>query len=205
MALTLLPAFGQDVGMDPYAGHSPQERKRALRAHVRARRRQEVAGRDRAADAAWIAEEGLAAAATAGVDPGGWASVFESLPLEPPTHALVGALLRHGIRVMVPVVLADLDLDWAEVGAGHLRLGREGIRDAGVVFVPALGVDPAGTRLGQGGGSYDRALPRASRNALLVAVVHPWEVLDTELPSDEHDQPVSAVLAAGRRLTSLPA
>ena len=56
-------------------------------------------------------------------------------------------------------------------------LGRDAIAAADLVLVPALAVDVAGRRLGQGGGSYDRALPRAT--APVVAVVFGDEVLDT--------------------------
>jgi 5-formyltetrahydrofolate cyclo-ligase len=59
--------------------------------------------------------------------------------------------------------------------------------------VPALAVDHRGTRLGQGGGWYDRALRFARPGALLLALVHDGEDLDTELPRDPHDVPVSAV------------
>jgi len=31
---------------------------------------------------------------------------------------------------------------------------------------------------------------------MVVAVVHPWEVLDEELPSEPHDRRVHAVMAA---------
>jgi 5-formyltetrahydrofolate cyclo-ligase len=100
---------------------------------------------------------------------------------------------------MVPVTLADWDLDWREVVAdgtapGEL-LGREALGRASVVFVPAHGVDRSGTRIGRGKGCYDRALPRT--DAGVVAVVHPWEVLGAELPHEDHDRAVDAAIAAG--------
>lgn len=191
--------------MSRYAGQPPGEGKRALRARLRAQRRELVSGRDREADAAWIARVGVEAVEGAGVAPGGWVSVYESLPAEPPTHALVAELRARGIRVMVPITLPDRDLDWCEAGRPDLPLGREAIAEAAVVFLPAHGVDRHGTRVGQGGGSYDRAMPRARRGARLVAVVHPWELLDEDLPSEEHDQPVGFALAAGIPLRALGA
>jgi 5-formyltetrahydrofolate cyclo-ligase len=62
-------------------------------------------------------------------------------------------------------------------------------------------VDRSGTRIGQGKGCYDRVVPRTG--ARLVAVVHPWEVLDEELPSESHDRPVHAVMAAGLGVVEL--
>jgi 5-formyltetrahydrofolate cyclo-ligase len=69
------------------------------------------------------------------------------------------------------------------------------VAQAKVVFVPAHGVDRSGTRIGRGKGCYDRALPRT--DAVVVAVVHPWEVLDEELPHEDHDRAVDAAIAAG--------
>jgi len=80
-------------------------------------------------------------------------------------------------------------------------LGVEAVGRASVVFVPAHAVDTRGTRLGQGKGCYDRALPRTT--ATLVAVVHPWEVLDEDLPHEAHDRAVDAVIAAGTGLRRL--
>jgi 5-formyltetrahydrofolate cyclo-ligase len=102
---------------------------------------------------------------------------------------------------MVPITLPDLDLDWAEAGTSD-PLGRDAIGRARVVFVPALALDHAGTRMGQGGGCYDRVLPR-SPAARVVALVHPWEVRDDELPREEHDLPVPEVLTAETAVRSL--
>jgi 5-formyltetrahydrofolate cyclo-ligase len=187
--------------MSGYAGESPAEAKRTVRAGLRKQRRERVPSRDRDADASWLAQAGLAAARDAGVGTGDWVAAYEAMPTEPPTAALIDALVRHGIRVMVPVTLPDLDLDWREVGTDG-PLGREAIGWAKVVFVPAHAVDRRGIRVGQGGGCYDRVIPRT--DARLIALVHPFEVmLEDELPRDAHDQPVHAVLAAGQPLREL--
>nr|MDT0658214.1 5-formyltetrahydrofolate cyclo-ligase [Micromonospora sp. DSM 115978] len=111
------------------------------------------------------------------------------------------------LRLLLPVLRADLDLDWAEyagpdslVPAGRgmreptgARLGRWAIARAQLVVVPALAVDRSGIRLGRGGGSYDRALARVSPAALVVAVLHDGELVD-HLPARPHDRPVHAVV-----------
>jgi 5-formyltetrahydrofolate cyclo-ligase len=168
--------------------------KTAVRQHLRALRRERVPGRDRARDGAELALSALEVAYAAGLGAGDWVAAYESTPLEPPTGAIVTALTARGIRVMVPVTLDDWDLDWREAGAEE-ALGRDAVARAAVVFLPAHGVDRAGRRIGQGRGCYDRVIPRAS--ARLVAVVHPWELFDEDLPSEEHDRPVNAVMAAG--------
>jgi 5-formyltetrahydrofolate cyclo-ligase len=119
--------------------------------------------------------------------------------------------------VLLPVVLPDRDLDWAvddgtrAAGAlagvlepGGPRLGPAAVADADVVVVPALAVDTGGRRLGQGGGSYDRALARVGAGALVVALLHDEELLDGEqVPVSAHDVPVHAVVTPRRtvRLT----
>lgn len=188
--------------MTGYAAGPAGEGKRALRTGLRAQRREQVPSRDRDEDARWVARVGLEAVHAAGVAPGEWVSAFESTPTEVPTHALIAELQARGIRVMVPITLPDLDLDWAEAGGDGTPLGKDAIGWAGVVFVPALAVDRTGTRLGQGGGCYDKALPRTP-GARLVALVHPWEVRDDPLPREDHDRRVDAVLTAGRPVESL--
>jgi 5-formyltetrahydrofolate cyclo-ligase len=189
--------------MSPYAGEPPLADKRAIRAQLRALRRARVPGRDRAADGAWIARIGTELVDSLGLGAGSWVSSYEACPTEPPTDVLIDRLRALGIRVMVPITLPDLDLDWCEAGEPGRPLGPAAIADAAVVFLPAHGVDRHGTRIGQGGGSYDRAIPRALGRSRLVAIVHPWEVLDEDLPREAHDQPVHAVIAAGEGLRSL--
>jgi 5-formyltetrahydrofolate cyclo-ligase len=64
-----------------------------------------------------------------------------------------------------------------------------------LVLAPALAVDFSGTRLGRGGGWYDRALAHASADALVLAVCFPWEVLPAgALPRQFHDRPVDGAL-----------
>ncbi|TPG13901.1 5-formyltetrahydrofolate cyclo-ligase [Pedococcus bigeumensis] len=187
----------------------PSSRKSAVRARLRALRRERVPARDRARDAEELALSALEVVYAAGLGRGDWVAAYEATPLEPPMEAMVDALSARGIRVMVPVTLENWDLDWREVGSaagaaatdmsgtgtlGTETLGTEAIRQAKVVFLPAHGVDPSGTRIGQGKGCYDLVIPRTS--ARLVAVVHPWEVLDEELPSEPHDRRVNAVMAA---------
>jgi 5-formyltetrahydrofolate cyclo-ligase len=184
-----------------YAADSPDAAKEAVRTRLRQLRRERVPGRDRAADAEEIEFAALHAAHEAGVRPGDWVAAYESMPSEPPTEALIGALAARGIRVMVPVTLADWTLDWKEAGT-DASLGVEAIRGARVVFVPAQGVDGSGMRIGRGKGCYDRTLPQVTGR--VIAIVHPWEVLDEPLPRDRHDRSVEAVIAAGLGLRPLP-
>jgi 5-formyltetrahydrofolate cyclo-ligase len=80
------------------------------------------------------------------------------------------------------------------------RLGPDAIARADVLVVPALAVDRAGRRLGQGGGSFDRALARARPDALVVALVHDDEVSSGPLPVEPHDRAVDVVVTPERVL-----
>lgn len=137
----------------------------------------------------------------------GVVAVYRSLPGEPGTGGLRAGLRRRGYRVLLPVLLPDLDLDWVEdPGPSHrqgdplrpagARLGREALSSCVLVLVPALAVDRTGTRLGQGGGSYDRALARLGVRGrpLVLAVVHDDEVLPSVLPREAHDVRVDGAL-----------
>jgi 5-formyltetrahydrofolate cyclo-ligase len=188
--------------------------KHALRASARnARRGRDLA--ELAAAAALLADrvEGLPAVRSAGT-----VATYLSIGAEPPTTALVERWRTRRLPVLLPVVLADLDLDWAlddgtrrpsglrrlDEPAGR-RLGPDAIARADVLVVPALAVDLAGRRLGQGGGSFDRALARARPDALVVALVHDDEVSTQPLPVEPHDRTVDVVVTPQRVLSVRPA
>ena len=127
----------------------------------------------------------------------GWACVAAYVPLrtEPGSVALLEELAAAGVRVLVPVLLPDRDLDWQEWPEGPL-LGVEEVRTADAVLVPALAVDRAGIRLGRGGGSYDRVLARLDAAAPIAALLFDGEVL-SEVPREPWDRPVTAVVTPG--------
>jgi len=131
-------------------------------------------------------------------------AIYRSLPSEPPTQAVAEMLHARGVLVIVPEMLPDKDLDWHELradGSEGPGLGLAAIGSASVVLIPALAVDQFGTRLGQGGGSYDRSLARRRDGAILVAIVNDQEYAAWPLPRDAHDVPVRAVITPGRGLS----
>lgn len=176
--------------------------KGEIRRLLRARRRELAAARDLTADGAALAEHLLAdpPAGWPGAAPGtGPTTVlsYESLPHEPPTAAVNTALQSAGHRVLVPITLPDMRLEWCDLAdPDRTPLGIDSPTPADLVLTPALAVDTAGTRLGQGGGCYDRVLPMLAEGTPFVVLLHPGEVTDEPLPADPHDVPVALVLTA---------
>jgi 5-formyltetrahydrofolate cyclo-ligase len=134
-------------------------------------------------------------------------AIYLALPTEPPTEALATMLHARGVPVIVPEMLPDKDLDWHILrpdGTQGPRLGREAIATAWVILTPALAVDHSGTRLGQGGGSYDRALARRHPAAVLVSLVNDEEYAAWPLRCDPHDIRVDGVITPGIGLSAIP-
>ena len=96
---------------------------------------------------------------------------------------------------------------------GPLRPGRYGIpepsvgeplADAGaetMILVPGVAFDQTGTRLGRGGGYYDRALA-AWPTATTVGLAYEFQILP-RLPRDPWDVPVSALATDARWIMSI--
>ncbi|MFE5890439.1 5-formyltetrahydrofolate cyclo-ligase [Streptomyces sp. NPDC056468] len=141
-------------------------------------------------------------------------AAYVSVGSEPGTLALLDALRARGVRVLLPALLPDNDLDWgAYFGEDSLarvqhggkmalfepageRLGPDAVTDADVVLLPGLAVDARGMRLGRGGGSYDRVLARlegAGAHPARVVLLYDSEVVE-HVPAEPHDRPVDAVV-----------
>lgn len=140
-------------------------------------------------------------------------AAYVSVGGEPGTGPLLEALHAAGKRILLPVVLPDLDLDWAAYDGdlaparrGLLeptgpRLGPDAIATADVVLVPGLAVSSTGMRLGRGGGCYDRALGRVPVGTFTCVLLYDDEV-GVEVPVEPHDRPVGFA-ASPRGITRL--
>ena len=174
--------------------------KSAHRTTLRARRRELAAARVAADDGAALTTHVTALLDELGLGRGAVVTSYDAVPGEPPTAALNAALAATGIRVLLPITLPDLDLDWYDAAdPSSTPLGRDAVSLADVVLAPGLAVDARGTRMGQGGGCYDRALPRRRPGTPVVVLLHPGELVDPgdpPLPWQPHDQPVDAVVTA---------
>ena len=178
------------------------EAKKALRRRV-LETRSTLDARDLAEAAHGLREVLLAASEVA------WArrvAVYISVGREPGTGPLIEELSERGVEVLLPLLKADGDLDWApyegpqalaRVARGLFEptsepLGPDAVATCDAVLVPGLAADRSGTRLGRGGGSYDRVLARVAGRAFTCVLLHDGELLDLPVPRDRHDVPVAA-------------
>lgn len=125
---------------------------------------------------------------------------------------LIMYLRALGKQVVLPVVTAHAPVPAMESVAftseADLRPNRWGILEPAprepvdrtsidAVILPALAADIRGTRLGQGGGYYDRYL--AGLNAFLCCPVYD-DCARWHLPREPHDIPVHVVVTESRTL-----
>ena len=106
--------------------------------------------------------------------------------------------------VCLPVVLGDdlpLELRLWEQGAPLYEAGFGTLApselapqvEPDVILVPLLGFDKRGTRLGYGGGYYDRTLAKLSKKPRLIGLAFAAQELDT-VPREPHDIPLDAII-----------
>lgn len=125
---------------------------------------------------------------------------YISYEFEPETSDINQRLIKDGKKVFLPRLLENNDIQWVSWDGSTENLTKvekifEPIGDAvevelDVIILPALHVDRMGNRLGQGGGSYDRALSRSK--AFKIALLHYGELTSEILPVQPHDEKVDA-------------
>ena len=100
--------------------------------------------------------------------------VFSTIPGEPDAAAFIASCAARRQVVMTPE--EDPDPAWPDV-----------------VVVPGIAFTRTGERLGQGGGWYDRFLSDTRDGCSTIGVAFEPQVI-AELPVDEHDMSVDAVV-----------
>ena len=113
-------------------------------------------------------------------------------------------LMDSGQPVCLPVVLGDdqpLDLRLWEDGAPLYEAGFGTLAPSDlaprvvpdIVIMPLLGFDRRGTRLGYGGGYYDRTLETLPTKPRLVGLAFAAQEFDI-IPREPHDVPLDAIV-----------
>ena len=174
-----------------------KELRRSIRERKRAMTEEEIASRSEKLGRLFSQSEAYKNAKT----------IYGYLPYnqEVRTVPMLEQALRDGKRVAVPKVYGDemkflyLD-DLTKVSKGYAGIPEpiadEPVADdkTALVLMPGLAFDPAGHRIGYGGGFYDKFLA-AEPNHPTLALCYEFQMLP-ELHTEEHDIPVDTVLWA---------
>ena len=139
-----------------------------------------------------------------------------SVGKEPATLALIDSLLKSGRKVCLPLC-TDLDEEGRRTGAfdamearaitsfDDLTAGAYGIPEPkadtehvppeaiDIIILPCVGCDRQCRRIGHGAGYYDKYLKTVRKDCFTMALCYE-EALADELPVEEHDMPVDAVV-----------
>ena len=180
--------------------------KSVIRRSVRARRRA-ISPQARASATAQITSRLIALAQALGARS---VAAYSAVASEPDVSPFLEWALAHDVEVLLPVSLADSQLDWVRyTGPQGLAPGRHGIAEplgerlgsgaahgVDLMLVPACAVDDSGTRLGWGMGYYDRCLAQLPATTPVYAVVFD-EDRYPDLPRDPHDVPISGAVSPG--------
>ncbi len=121
---------------------------------------------------------------------------------EPATKELNEEILRNNKKLVLPRMLKDKNLEWIIWNGDQSKLVKAGkiLEPVGeaiesdeidIVIVPTLHATREGHRLGQGGGSYDRAL--ANISAWRIGLIYSGELTVEPVPVEAHDIKLSAV------------
>jgi len=189
---------------------NPTAAKAAFRHEIRIARRARSQS-DRKKAAVQLAPRALPALGDSGT-----VACYQSMPIEPGTEVLIELLRQRDIRVLLPRVNGT-SLDWVELKDStsfeKSDLGMQepdgpavadALSDCDAIILPALAVSRDGTRLGQGGGYYDRALQGvpafADGGPMLIALAFEDELVDS-LPRESHDVRVDQVVTPERVVT----
>jgi 5-formyltetrahydrofolate cyclo-ligase len=138
--------------------------------------------------------------------------LFASFGSEVRTDALLEDTICSGARLVLPRVVrrrealalhevADLSLElapgtWGIPEPSPDRCPQVGLSEVDFILVPGVAFDRRGTRLGYGGGFYDRILrtrPDLAEAGSVVAIAFGLQIVD-EVPRDEGDVLVPVIV-----------
>ena len=174
-----------------------KELRRSIRERKRAMTEEEIVSRSEKLGVLFAQSEAYKNAKT----------IYGYLPYnqEVRTVPMLEQALKDGKKVAVPKVYGDemkflyLD-DLTKVSKGYAGIpepiadGPVADDETALVLMPGLAFDPAGHRIGYGGGFYDKFLA-AEPNHPTLALCYEFQMLP-ELHTEEHDIPVDTVLWA---------
>jgi len=135
---------------------------------------------------------------------------YAALPAEIDPLPAVARLRRRGVKIAYPRIeapgvlgihLVDHELDLI---AGPFGLAqpsehspRAPLSAIDAIIVPGVAFDQGGSRLGYGGGYYDRLLPTLRYDCVRIGFAFDEQVLAV-IPAEEHDELVDVIVTQSR-------
>ena len=133
------------------------------------------------------------------------------------TQKIISTLFKYGKSVYLPKINPSTQkLVWIQVSAHQLSNQRlrqhqfgmpEPVHQRGInvenldlLCLPLLACDYTGTRLGMGGGFYDRTLSQAKTKPFRLGLAHDFQLLDQPLVRQTWDQPLDGLLIPSKFL-----
>ena len=145
--------------------------------------------------------------------PAGTVALYKAIGGEVDLDSLFSICWKAGKHTCIPIFNAKAKIyEMAEVSAEtQYSTGHYGIREPlsptlcpmhqiDLIAVPGVAFDRTGNRLGRGGGYYDRLLDGFS--GVSAAVAFDFQILP-EIPVEQHDKPVNALMTEKRTLNVL--
>ena len=127
------------------------------------------------------------------------------------TQRIIEYCFVQGKQVYLPMICnMNQRLVWVQISLqqyrkqrfAHHRLGMQEPRTSrgkhishlDMLLMPLLACDTHGTRIGMGGGYYDRTLAFAPQRPYRLGIAHNFQLIHARLPRKNWDQPVDALL-----------
>ncbi|WP_236162399.1 MULTISPECIES: 5-formyltetrahydrofolate cyclo-ligase [unclassified Acinetobacter] len=127
------------------------------------------------------------------------------------TQRIIEYCFVQGKQVYLPMICnMNQQLVWVEISRhqyinkrfSHHPLGmKEPMASRGkhvfhldLLIMPLLACDKYGTRIGMGGGYYDRTLASAPQRPYRLGIAHDFQLIHANLPRKNWDQPLDALL-----------
>jgi len=136
--------------------------------------------------------------------------VYHKIGAEADASILMELILNSGLGVALPYCRKDGELGIGRILNPHddLAPGAHGAMEPvdrlkdnicpsqlSAIICPGVAFDKERTRLGRGGGHYDRFLRKLSGEKLIVGCAFDCQISDEPLPRENHDVPMDAVVA----------
>ncbi len=133
---------------------------------------------------------------------------YVSFRTEPDTYSFINKALADGKKICVPKCNPDKTMKFIQINSlsDDLASGKYGIKEPisdeatsllpDLVVIPALSCDFNGTRLGYGGGYYDRFLKNIKKTPLAVLLYE--KLISDELPKEETDIQINTIITEKR-------